>query len=97
MPELPEPSPSDPNQADRARRRAIYLAVGLAVFCATVVPATLTYVFGIPTIGGWGVAVVIYLILNRLFRFDPECPKCGNKVGRSATKCRLCGAALNPR
>ena len=96
MSESPEP-PTGLNQADRARRRAIYLAMGTALFCATVVPATLSYFFGVPMIGGWGVAVALYFLFNRIFRFDPSCPNCGNKVGRAATKCRSCGAALAAR
>lgn len=95
MSEPPDPLASM-RKAESARRRAIWTAVVIAILCATIIPDSLTYFFGIPTIGGWLVAVGFYLLFNRIFRFDPKCPNCGNKVGRTATKCRACGTALNP-
>lgn len=90
----PDPTTAEIAQADKARKRAIYSAVLIAVISATIVPAALHYFFRIPMIGGLIPAVVVYLLLQRLFKFDPACPNCGIKVGRNAARCRQCGTQL---
>ncbi|MBS0656803.1 MAG: zinc ribbon domain-containing protein [Verrucomicrobia bacterium] len=90
----PDPTATEIAQAEKARKRAIYSAIVIAVISATIVPAALSYFFRIPTIGGVIPAAVVYLILQRLFNFDPACPNCGIKVGKSATRCRQCGTQL---